>query len=53
MLHHEKLLKAPLDCGGGVDVDVDAGEIGVSIGSSMDGLGDAPGDKVVVVAGST
>ena len=46
MLHHEKLLKVPLDCGGGVDVD--AGEIGVSIGSSIDGLGDAPGDEVVV-----
>ena len=46
MLHHEKLLKAPLDCGGGVDVD--AGEIGVSIGSSINGLEDAPGDEVVV-----
>lgn len=32
---------------------MDAGEIGVSIGSSIDGLGDAPGEEVVVVAGST
>ena len=46
-----KLLKEPLDCGGRVDVD--AGEIGASIGSSVDWIGEAPGDEVVVGAGAT
>ena len=51
MLHHEKLLKAPLECGGGVDVD--AGETGVSIGPSIDCFGDAAGDEVIVDGGSS
>jgi len=50
---HGKFLKAPLEYSGGVDrVEVDAGDIGVSAGSSTDGFGDAPGDEVVIGGGS-
>ena len=49
MLHREKLLKVPLEFGGGVEVD--AGETGVSVGPSIDGPWNAPGDEVVVGGG--
>ena len=48
---HEKLLKAPLDNGGGDEVG--SREIGVSAGPSSGGFGDASCDEVVIGGGSS